>query len=118
MRTFAKFTENNDHEGENWTFWLQVEGNQEQFEKLQAAISRVEEAQDSELEYQITPDVVLNEHDVDVLVEHGGEGYMNNHTKVPGTLVVPDDLVQNSEYGLHVDALYKGGITKLFSGTV
>lgn len=54
---------------------------------------------------------------MNVLVEHGGRGYMNNHHKVLGVLTVPDDLVQDSGYGASLELLYKAGITKLFKET-
>lgn len=69
---FMRFTETNDHEGETWTFWLQIAGNREA-----------------------------------LLTKWGGQGYMNYHTKVTGTLTIPTDFAP--------DHLYKGDIAKLFA---
>lgn len=114
MTTFVKFQEECDHEGETWVFWLQVDGNAQQLDRLSECIRQYEEAQGSDSEYQLWGSVLLSEHDVNVLVEHGGRGYMNNHHKVLGVLTVPDDLVQDSGYGASLESLYKAGITKLF----
>jgi hypothetical protein len=114
---FVKFVENNDHEGEKWTFWLQVHGNESALDKLADVIRQYEEANDAGpgwSEYRLHEGTVIPERDVDVLVKHGGGGYMNNHNKVTGTLQVPDDLLGDGEYGKNLDRLYKGGIENLF----
>jgi hypothetical protein len=115
MAEFVKFVEYNDHEGETWTFWLQLDGNKDQLDELYELIEQYEDAQGSESEYRLDTEVRLREDQVDVLVEHGGGGYMDSHNKVVGTLVVPADLLADSEYGKNLDDLYKGGITKLFT---
>lgn len=93
---FVRFVEENDHEGETWTFWLQGTGNEEPLAKLAGIIAEYEEAQGSDSEYQLDVMTRLDEHDVDVLVQHGGGGYMANHHKVVGTLTVPDDLLRTA----------------------
>jgi hypothetical protein len=114
MTKFVKFVETNDHEGEEWTFWLQIKGNVTELHRLHDIITQFEADTEREPEYRLYPKVVLDEHDVDVLVAHGGRGYMNNHTKVRGTLTMPNDLVKRDEYGLTLDDLYKGRIMNLF----
>lgn len=104
MTTFAKFEENNDHEGETWIFWLQIEGNEDELERLGAALA---EQQDEDPNWSLDPEIVLVEHDVEVLEAFAGQGYLNLHTKVTGVLRVPDGFV--------VDKLYKGGVEELFT---
>lgn len=104
MTQFVEFTEYNDHEGETWAFWLQVNGNEDELNKF------AEQLDEEDLEEQFSlNDTTLDEHDVDVLVKHGGGGYMNNHTKVTGVfrLVSYDDILLD-------DVLYKGGIRDFF----
>lgn len=104
MATYVKFVENNDWEGEEWTFWLQLDGNEDELTKLAEVIDGFDDEEDS---FELDRDVELTDHDVSVLVEHGGSGYMQNHNKVVGVLAVPDDLT--------ADGLYKGGIRDLFT---
>lgn len=117
MTTFVRFTEHNDHEGEVWHYWLQVEGNEHQLQKLRNVIQQYEAAQDSEPEYQLRlDDPPIPESEVDILVKHTKYryGYNPSDNKVTGTLDVPDDLLADHGYGLELDRLYKGGIKKLF----
>lgn len=116
---FVKFEEENHHEGETWTFWLQRESNEAELDKLGGLIEQYEEAQGSDSEYQLDTEVRLSEDEVDTLVAYAGSGYMRYHHKVVGTLTVPDDLLQHDEeYGTTLDALYKGGVRKLFQSDV
>lgn len=113
---YAKFVEDNDHEGESWTFWLQIDGNEGALDVLVAVLEQYEEQVEHDSEYQLVTDVKLSDHDVDVLVDHGGgDGYMANHTKVTGVLTVPDGLLERTEYGPSLDRLYKGGVKNLYS---
>lgn len=100
---FVKFLEINDHEGEEWVFWLQVDGNENELAKLEDALNAQDEYDEI---YQLDLTEVLPEHDVDVLVEHAGGGYMDYHNKVVGTLAVSESL--------DIDDLYKGGVQDLF----
>lgn len=111
---YVQFGEQNGHEGETWTFWLQLDGNEASLNRLRDVIAEYEEASGEESEYTLDLDVRLPERAVDVLVEHGGGGYMAYHTKVSGVLTVPDDLLQHTEYGPSLDRLYKGGVQDLF----
>lgn len=105
MTTFVKFIEINDHEGETWRFYLQVDGNEKALEELKKRIA----AEIKYDEYTLT-DERLTESDVDVLVRHSDCGYMDYENKVTGTLVLP------YEKGVTIDeVLYKGGIRDLFT---
>lgn len=108
MRHYVRWTEYNDHEGETWTLWLQRDGNETALEELSRRLA-VEVTEENEEEFALDLDVVLNEHDVNVLVEHGGEGYAPYHTRVDGRLAVPPDLDR--------DDLYKRGVRDLFSAS-
>lgn len=111
---YVKFEEENDHEGETWTFWLQLDGNTDQLDKLGGLIEQYEEARGSDSEYQLDTEVRLSELEVDTLVAYAGSGYMRYHHKVVGVLTVPDGLLAEDEYGKNLDSLYKGGVKKLF----
>lgn len=114
-RTFVKFTENNEWEGETWTFWLQVEGNENELTKPEHLLSDAqpedgeEETEEPEFELGNFAQETLSEEHVDVLVKHTGCGYMAAHTKVVGKFVCPDELGEGGR------ALYKGDITKHFT---
>jgi hypothetical protein len=111
---YVKLVEKNEHEGETWTFWLQIDGNEANLRRLCDVLAEYEEASDEASEYTLDLDVRLSDHDVDGLVEHGGGGYMAYHTKVTGVLTVPEGLLERTEYGPSLDRLYKGGIKGLF----
>jgi hypothetical protein len=106
LTTFVKFRETNDHEGETWVFWLQIEGNEDELDLLGYTLDELS-TDPEDREWALYPEVVLTEHDVDVLITHTGHGYMSHHNKVIGSLRVPN--------GFNIDRLYKGGIKKLFS---
>lgn len=110
MTEFVKFIEDNDHEGETWYFWLQLDGNEDTLDRLADLLSCADVIE----QYRFNFQAVLEDRDVDVLVKHGGSGYMDYHTKVPGRLVIPEDLIQTTEWGPNADQLYKGGIADLF----
>ena len=103
---FISLTENNDHEGETWRYWLQVDGNEDEIEHLRAAIAGADEEETYEL---ADIDEAVPESDVDVLVKHTGRGYTTYENKVTGYLVLPDDF--------DIDDLYKGGVARLFTST-
>lgn len=108
MVTFVKFEENNDHEGETWVFWLQVEGNEQEIDRLETILADADEQE----EYALYEDR-LDEHDVDVLVAHAGRGYYNYHNKLTGTLELPglgDPKAKDLD-----DLFYKGGIKGYFT---
>lgn len=112
-KNFRKLVERNEHEGENWRFWLQVEGNEEALERLEKALTYAFADCDPE-PFELT-DEVLPEHNVDILIKYGNDddGYMATHHKVVGTLTLPDGFDSLDWEGLS-DILYKGEVKKLF----
>lgn len=114
-RTFVKFTERNEWEGETWVFWLQVDGNKPELLKLWNLLDSLdgdEDAEEPEFELQNWDEATLPEEHVDVLVKHTGGGYMAAHTKVVGKFTCPDELGEGGR------AIYKGDITKHFTAEV
>jgi hypothetical protein len=112
---FVKFTEENDHEGETWRFWLQLDGNEAELAKLAEVIATYREGQYSRYsEYELDLSSSVDERDVDVLVLHSFSGYMRFENKIVGTLAVPDGLPTDGDQP-DLDDFYKGGIEKLFS---
>lgn len=115
MTEFVEFFEDNEHEGETWRFWLQLDGNLAELRRLERAIIEVSSAHSYGCDYELDLDTPVSEHDVDVLVSRSRRGYMKYETKVVGRLKLPDDLVQQSDYGPTLDSLYKGEIVKYFT---
>lgn len=113
---FVKFTEHNDHEGESWNFWLQLDGNEAQLKELQAWLGTFDN-DGEQYEIDMTP---VDEFEVDVLVKYSEEGYMDEQNKVVGTFKCPEvkykdqepDLVEGWDW-LN-DNFYKGDIARHF----
>lgn len=109
MINYTEFRETNEWEGERWSFWLRVEGNETELEKLRSLLSQQDT--DTQAQYRFTGHR-LEEYTLDQLLvvysEDGEMGYLPRHQKVDGTFTCPPDL---GEYG---NALYKGSITKFF----
>lgn len=104
---FVRFREYCDWEGETWTFWLQKDGNEESLKALQKKLESEEDV------YHCEFDVEINEDQVDTLVKYGGQGYLNYHNKVSGTLTkqAVDAIMVGDE---DTTNLYKGGIASFF----
>lgn len=98
---FVRLVETNDWEGETWSWWLQVDGNEEALEALSVLLDDEEWE-----EYLYLSGIVVPEADVDILIRHGGRGYYPDHIKVVGVLTLPVDF--------EVSGLYKGGIRDYF----
>lgn len=100
---FTQMVETNEHEGEHWSFWLQLDGNEVAIEDL---ISRID-LENLEEEYEFTG-VQADDWEVDVLMNKGnfGYGYMSQHHRVTGTLKLPN--------GFQVNDIYKGKIEDFF----
>lgn len=115
MKEFVKFTEHNDNEGESWNFWLQLDDNSVELEKLKSFLSEYDF--DEEYELDMTP---VPEKEVDIVVKHSDQGYMNYHNKVEGTFTMPDFTVQDEDdaeddaYDFAGDNFYKGDIARHF----
>lgn len=106
-KTFVPLVEHNDHEGETWTQWLQVEGNEDQLEYLYTALFRLDEAEDS---YQLDLDDRESEEVVDRMVARARCGYTWSDSKVTGRLSLPN-ITTLEELN---DVLYKGNIEDYF----
>lgn len=109
-KTFAKLTENNDHEGETWRFWIPTEGNEEALTRLSTAIENAG-ADKCDIEYELDLNPVP-ESEVDALVKHTGTGYMAYDTKLAGVLTLSDEVLAEIEAD-DGQPLYKGGIKDL-----
>lgn len=116
---FVRFTEENDNEGETWTFWLQKDGNQKALGELLDLIEQYELANNGVFSaYQLDLSFSVSETSVDILLEYANAysgAYMRAHHKVAGTLHTP--VPQEGQDIIYVldDALYKGGIRDLFT---
>lgn len=103
--TYVKFEENNQWEGETWYTWLQLEGNEKELQKLQAALrTEDQETYILDLKRKIT------ESEFNKLRKSCGTAYMDEHGMALGTFKMPK--VKNFEE-LH-RKLYKGGIYDFF----
>lgn len=116
MKTYRRYVETNDHEGERWTFWLQTDGNSTALAILDDVLTKHNGALG---EYE-DPMFVLGEeqilgNEVDVLVRFAESGYMKQHNKVDGSMSVPKGFASMDSETL-TEHLYKGGIEKLFTG--
>lgn len=99
---YAVFEEDNEWEGETWAFYIPIDDNKEELNRLLYFV----DALDIDSPYSMgDADSTLSEEEVDTLINHGDAGYLPLHNKLAGKLLVPDDLRE--------DDLYKGGIEKL-----
>lgn len=117
---FVQFIENNDHEGESWCSWLQLDGNEAELEKLDKLLDKFEEG--GEVSYQYTG-IVVDESEVDTLVKYGNfdTGYGEAHTKVTGKFTCPEidqtsweNEIPDEAFEWLDDQFYKGDITNHF----
>ncbi|WP_327139401.1 hypothetical protein [Nocardia sp. NBC_01327] len=121
MTTYRRFIETNDHEGETWNFWLQVDGNMTALAILGDQLDKLKALMD--WPFDLTSEQ-LDEPEVDLLIRFGESGYMNQHNKINGSLRLPAILACGNFTGVTygdltdevTDLLYKGGIEKLFTG--
>lgn len=114
---FVKFTETNDNEGEQWNFWLQLDGNEEQLRELQSWLGTFDDDGES-YELDMTP---VPESEVDILVKHSDEGYFMYENKVEGKFTCPhpsEDVTggntEDEGYDWLNDNFYKGDIERHF----
>lgn len=111
---FVKFTEHNDNEGEDWNHWLQLDGNEEALKQLQAWLGTFDD-DGEEYELDMTP---VDESEVDILVKHSGQGYMDYENKVVGKFTLPEvtqDHEDNNGFQWLNDNFYKGDIKRHFA---
>lgn len=115
MTTYRRFIETNEHEGETWNFWLQVDGNMTALAMLGDHLDGLyEDFQEWDECPFVLEDDHLDGHEVDLLVRYGDEGYMNQHNKVDGSLTLPKDFSE-ANFETVTKYLYKGGIRKFFT---
>ena len=107
MGTFITFNEYNDNEGEDWNFYLPLENNTEAILALKQKLETLEMTD----EYSFGSEIPENE--VDIVVKHSREGYMDFENKVTGTMDVSKFADIDNPADLN-DLLYKGGIVTLF----
>lgn len=117
MTNFIKLVEDNDHEDETWTFWLQYDGNEEQLQRLADLITEASDAVPYDFPYELGVDedgdlITVSEEGVDLLVEHcANRGYMAEHQKITGKFTCPATLDTD---GI---TLYKGRVRDYFKTT-
>ena len=102
---YVRFTEENDHEGETWNFYIPVEGNEEAIEKLRELL---EPAEFYDLSEETFP-----EFEIDILVKHTAEdnGYNPAHNLLGGKLDLSGcEANLDEESDDFDDPFYKGGI--------
>lgn len=110
---FVKFTEHNEWEGEDWNFWLQLDGNEKELKELESWLGTFD---DEGEQFEINMKETVDEQGVDLLVKYGGEGYMNCHNKVVGTFKCPTVTSENEDAGNDwlSNNFYKGDIARHF----
>lgn len=101
-RTYVRFTENCDWEGETWNFYLPLEGNEEALAWLRATIADGDAGE----EYEVGEETYTEAEVAALARSHGQTDYLPEHTVLSGRLATVSDL----------DALYKGGIRDQVSG--
>lgn len=103
---FVPFTEENDWEGETWTFWLQLDGNEEELVRLYELLS----GQDT---YTLDMNDVEDEASVDRICARAQCGYNYSDNKVVGRFLCPEVNNKEPVHALE-DLFYKGGIKDYF----
>lgn len=107
---FVRFHEINEHEGADWDWWLQVDGNEDELAHLGELLRNgellAEDDEDAEPWHELHMEDVEPESVVDKLVQYAAEDYYALHNKVVGTFTCPETLAG--------DRLYKGGIKQFF----
>lgn len=107
-KRFVPFVEENDWEGETWTFWLQLDGNEDELVHLYELLSDQET-------YTLDLNDVESEDAVDRIVARAGVGYFHSDNKVTGRFVCPQptgDWGNRQEF--LDDKFYKGRIEDHF----
>ncbi len=110
-KPYVRFEEFNDHEGEEWNFFINKFGNEKFLESLKNALDRVGKQEQYELPYKLY-DGEIPEYEVDILVKYTPSGYMDTFQAVD--ICVSDDIISkldatNSREDLE-NLLYKGRV--------
>lgn len=106
---FVRLREDNEHEGEIFHYWLQLDGNEKAIAELAEALSD-EYFEDC---FQLRMENPRPEVEVDVLVDEAEGSYMASDQKFTGRLEWPSDQMSQEDW---MDVLYKGSIKKCFKG--
>jgi hypothetical protein len=102
-KKFYTFSENNDHEGETWNFYISLTDEEAiHFSTVMEQAS----VEAEEFPYEFDAKDTLTEKEVDFLVKRSRGGYMSEHNKVkslkkPILELTTDDFLEN-------DIFYKG----------
>lgn len=113
VTTFVKLTENNEHEGETWHFYIPIDGNEAAIGQLLDVTIGLDQDIDEGYSLDVTP---IPEVEVDILVKHADTGYMANHNKLTGVLTLPEDFDERMA-DEDSDPLYKGQIKEYMKVT-
>ena len=85
---FVPFVEKNDWEGETWTFWLQLDGNEFELAKLHELL--FEERFEYEPAYSIDMNDAEDEEVVDRICARARGGYNDSDSKITGKFTCPE----------------------------
>lgn len=109
--TFVRFVETNEHEAETWAWWLQLDGNKAQLDRLARLLREAAATSPyfDDFAWSLYLDDVEPEPIVDKLVQYADLGYYAAHNKVTGVFSCPDEL------GKGFGNLYKGRIRDYFT---
>lgn len=104
-KTYVKFTEINQWEGEIWHFFIPIEGNEAAIVELLSYINQ----QECKMCYHLEMDRSYTEGEVDTIIKNTRTGYMPYNNKLSGRLknVYDEAPVPGT------DILYKGDIKRL-----
>lgn len=104
---FVPFFEENEWEGETWTFWLQLDGNEDELVRLYELLSDQET-------YTLDLNDVESEEAVDRIVSRAYVGYYHSDNKVTGKFVCPENTSGFAHSEFLDDKFYKGRIEDHF----
>lgn len=96
-KTYVRFTEHNEHEGETWHFYIRKQGNED-------VLAHIAELIKNEFDYEMSMKLEYIEKEVEVMVRNTGSGYMDYHNRVEKVNHRVD------KKPLRLEDLYKGGI--------
>jgi hypothetical protein len=111
MNNYVEFLEINDWEGESWSFFIPLEGNEHQLDLLETYLVDQENVK-FDFPYSLGG-IPIPEFEVDILVKHSDVGYMPRYNKLSGKLDANSLLEQLEQFELGdmmKFPLYKGGI--------
>ena len=103
LRPFVTFIEENSHEGEVWRFYIPLKGNEEDLKALEKDITTEDGyCKSYTIDWNIMP-----EYEVDILVKHGEQGYIDYHNKLYGRLYWRDHIETRLFVMNRDDIIYK-----------